>query len=113
VHELGIAQSIFTSVLEEAEAHGGGRVVRIGLRIGELSGVNAEALRFSFQVTVQGTALEQAELEIEHVPLGFRCTRCEHEFRAVDYDTVCPACGSPDTRAIQGDELQIAYLELE
>jgi Zn finger protein HypA/HybF involved in hydrogenase expression len=47
------------------------------------------------------------------VPLGFRCTRCEHEFRAADYNTVCPACGSPDTRAVQGDELQIAYLELE
>jgi hydrogenase nickel incorporation protein HypA/HybF len=113
VHELGIAQSIFTSVLEEAEAHGGGRVARIGLRIGELSGVNAEALRFSFEVTVQGTALEQAELDIEDVPLAFRCARCEHEFRVVNYETVCPSCGSSDTRAVRGDELQIAYLELE
>lgn len=113
MHELGIAQTIFSSVLEEARAHGGGRVARIGLRIGELSGVNAEALRFSFEITVQGTDLEHAELDIEDVPLGFRCTRCEHEFQVVDYQTACPACGSTDTRAVRGDELQIAYLELE
>ncbi len=113
MHELGIAQSIFTSVLEEAHAHGGGRVTRIGLRIGELSGVNAEALRFSFQVTVQDTELAQAELDIEEVPLGFRCSSCGNEFTVVNYETACPACGSTDTRAARGDELQIADLELE
>jgi hydrogenase nickel incorporation protein HypA/HybF len=113
VHELGIAQSIFVSVLEEAQAHGGGRVTRIGLRIGEMSGVNAEALRFSFQVTVQNTELAEAVLDIEDVPLSFRCRRCEHEFAVVNYEAACPACGSTDTQAVRGDELQISYLELE
>ena len=113
VHELGIAQSIVESVREEAAAHGGGRVARIGLRIGEMSGANAEALRFCLQVTVHDTDLAHAELDIEEVPLGFRCTRCEHEFRVVDYATACPSCRSHETRATQGDELQIAYLELE
>lgn len=113
VHELGIAQSIFSSVMEEAQAHGGGRVTRIGLRIGELSGVNADALRFSFQVTAQDTELARAELDIEEIPLGFRCAPCGHEFTVVNYETTCPACGSTDTRAARGDELQISYLELE
>jgi hydrogenase nickel incorporation protein HypA/HybF len=113
VHELGIAQSILSTVLEEARAHGGGRVARIGLRVGELSGVNAEALRFSFQVTVQDTELAQAVLDIEEVPLGFRCAACGDEFTVVNFETACPACGSTDTRAARGDELQVAYLELE
>ena len=113
MHELGIAQSIVESVREEARNHGGGRVTRIGLRVGELSGVNAEALRFSFLVTVQDTDLAQAELDIEEVPLAFRCAGCTHDFRVVNFETACPACGSRDTRAAQGDELQISYLELE
>jgi hydrogenase nickel incorporation protein HypA/HybF len=113
VHELGIAQSIVDSVSEEARAHGGGRVTRVGLRIGELSGVNADALRFSFQITVQETDLAGAELDIEEIPLGFCCQGCAREFRAVNYETACPACGSSDTRAVRGDELQIAYLEME
>ena len=113
MHELGIAQSIVESVRRETAAHGGGRVIRIGLRIGEMSGVNAEALRFSFQVTVHDTDLAPAELDIEEVPLGFRCTRCGREFRVMDYATACPSCGSTETRAAQGDELQIAYLEVE
>lgn len=113
MHELGIAQSIVESVREEAARHGAGRVVRIGLRVGEMSGVNAEALRFSFQVIVQDTELAPAELDIEDVPLSYRCARCEHEFRVIDYVTACRSCGSCDTRATKGDELQIAYLEVE
>ncbi len=113
VHELGIAQSIVDSVRDEAAAHGGGRVTRIGLRIGELSGVNADALRFSFQISVQDTEFDRAELEIEEVPLTARCSSCHAEFRVVNFDTACPTCGSSDTRTTRGDELQIVFLEME
>jgi len=113
VHELGIAQSIVEAVRQEVLRHGGGRVSRVGLKVGELSGVNADALRFSFEVTVQDTELTGAELAIEEVPLRFRCTRCETDFSSVNFESVCPACGSVDTRPSGGDELQIVYLELE
>jgi len=113
VHELGIAQSIVEAVRQEVDRHGGGRVSRIGLRIGELSGVNADALRFSFEVTVQDTEFTGAELAIEEVPLRFHCTRCDADFASVNFESVCPSCGSAATRASGGDELQIVYLELE
>jgi hydrogenase nickel incorporation protein HypA/HybF len=113
VHELGIAQSVFETVRQAAAGHGGGRVTRIGLRIGEMSGVNADALRFAFQITVQDTELGQAELDIEEVPLTFQCSRCDGEFQVLNFDTVCPACRSSETRATRGDELQVVYLEME
>lgn len=113
MHELGIAQSILDSVRDEAAAHGGGRVTRIGLRIGELSGVNADALRFSFEVTTQDTEFGCTKLDIEDVPLTARCAACSTDFRVVNFNTVCPACGSSDTRTTRGDELQIVYLEME
>ena len=113
MHELALAQTLVESVRQEAAAHGGQRVLRIGLRIGELSGVNAEALDFAFSVTVQATDLQSATLDIERAPLRHRCQRCSAEFPSANWETGCPSCGAPDTRLIGGTELQITYLELE
>jgi hydrogenase nickel incorporation protein HypA/HybF len=113
VHELSIAQSLVESVRSELSARGNPRLVGIGVRVGEISGVQPDALRFSFEVIVKDTELEQARLEIEHVPLTYRCRRCGHQFRVVAYEITCPSCGSPETSALGGDELQLSYLEVE
>jgi hydrogenase nickel incorporation protein HypA/HybF len=113
MHELSIAQSIVDVVREEAARHAAGRVIRIGLRIGELSGVNADALRFGFQMTVQETDLKDVDLDIEEVALRHRCTQCACEFAVADYEISCPSCGTLETRAVAGDEMQVAYLEVE
>ena len=111
MHELSIAQSLVESVRTEATAHPGARVVRIGLRVGDLSGVEPDALKFSFDVIVRGTDLGQATLDVERVPLRQRCERCARDFPVVEYALLCPDCGAP-TRTVGGDELQMTYLEL-
>lgn len=113
MHELSIAQSIGESVRGELARHGGGRVTRIGLKIGEVSGVNTEALRFCFEISVKDTDLGDAVLDIEAVPLTYRCNQCNHDFVVADFQIACPLCGSVETRAVAGDELQITYLEVE
>ena len=85
----------------------------VGLRLGELSGVNADALTFSFEVLVKGTDMEPLELEIEHVRRRQRCPACGGEFDVIESDTRCPTCGEPRTRLIAGDEMNIIYLEVE
>lgn len=112
MHELSIAQSLVESIRAEAAVHHGGRVTRVGIRVGELSGVEPDALQFSFDVIVRGTDLEQATLDIERVPVRQRCERCACDFPVVDYTLLCPDCGA-STRTVAGDELQMTYLELE
>ena len=113
MHELSIAQSIVDSALEHAAHQSGRRVARIGVRVGDISGVNAEALEFCFGMTAKGTALEGAALDVERISVRQRCDACAREFQPVDFDPACPVCGSTATRMIGGDELAIAYLELE
>ena len=113
MHELSIAQSIVDSALEHAARHAGRRVTRIGVRVGEISGVNAEALEFCFALTARDTAAEGAALDVQRVPISQRCDRCEREFQPIDFDPACPICGSVHTRMVEGDELALAYLELE
>ena len=113
MHELSVAQSIMESVREHPEVRGGRRVGRIGVRVGETSGVNAEALTFCFAVAAGGTDLEGAVLDVERIPVTFRCGGCAREFEPIDFNPRCPTCSSELGRLVGGDELALAYLELE
>jgi hydrogenase nickel incorporation protein HypA/HybF len=65
MHELSIATEVLEAVRREAAKRPGARVQKVGLRVGELSGVSEDSLRFSFEVLVQGTDLDPLALEIE------------------------------------------------
>ncbi len=113
MHELGIANAVLTAVRAEAKRHPGARPCKVGVRVGELAAVDAEALRFSFESLLRGTDLEPLALEIERCPRRHRCPRCTRTFTVVDYDVACPQCGSSETDCMGGDELELAYLEVE
>lgn len=113
MHELSIAQSIADSVREHAASHDGRRVLKVGVRVGEISGVNADALDFCFGMTTKDTELDGAALDLERVGVRYRCDDCGEEFPAADFTCACPACASQKTRLVAGDELAISYLELE
>jgi hydrogenase nickel incorporation protein HypA/HybF len=65
MHELGIANSVIEAVRQEAGRRPGARVTRVGLRIGELAGVDRDSLTFCFEVLVKDTELASAVLAIE------------------------------------------------
>jgi len=113
MHELGIAASILDCVDREAERHPGQHISKVGVKIGELAGVDADALQFGFEVLVKDTEREPLALEVEFVPRVQRCSKCEHEFRMTDFDPRCPLCGDFATTCVSGEELDIAYMELD
>jgi hydrogenase nickel incorporation protein HypA/HybF len=113
MHELSIANSVLEAVRAEVQKRPGARVCKVGVRVGELAGVDPEALSFSFEVLVRGTEFEPVALEIETRPRRQRCPQCGRTFTVVNYDVACPDCGAARTECIGGDELELAYLELE
>jgi hydrogenase nickel incorporation protein HypA/HybF len=110
---LNIATSILEIVAREAERQPGSRVLKVGLRVGELAGVDCDALNFGWEVITKETEWDGLALEIEAVARRQRCTTCGHEFGAPDFMTACPQCAELMTVTIAGDELDIAYLEVE
>ena len=68
MHEMGIAQSILDAVAVEMERRPGAIPTRIGVRIGELAGVNPEALDFGFTALVLETDWAGLKLEIISLP---------------------------------------------
>ena len=66
MHELGIASSVIEAVQKEMARRPGARLTKIGLRIGEFSGIDDSSLRFCFDVLIRDTELRAASLDIEH-----------------------------------------------
>lgn len=113
MHEMGIASSVLDAVRTEARLRPGTRVSKVGLRIGELAGVDAESLRFCFEALVKDTSLDPLPLEIELRPRMHHCPTCGCTFKVADYDTACAFCGLSPTECVGGTELELSYLELE
>ena len=113
MHELSIANSILEKVHAEALRLPRSRIVKVGVRVGELSGVVPEALSFSFEALVKGTDLEPLALEIEFRPRRNCCRTCSATFEVRADGPACPVCGSEETTFVSGDELDMAYLEVE
>jgi hydrogenase nickel incorporation protein HypA/HybF len=112
MHEMSIAASMLEAVRDES-ARRSAHVLAVGVKIGELSGVDSESLRFCFEALVQDTDLAPLALEIERLPWRNRCRQCDRDFDVQEYRTECPQCGSPETFPDSGRELEFAYMEIE
>lgn len=108
VHELAITQSVVDAVCERAA----GRPVRsVVVRVGVLTAVVADSMRFCFDLVTEGTVAEGALLEIDQPPGSARCRTCGVEFALADLIPLCP-CGSADVRVTSGRELQIVSMKV-
>jgi len=108
MHELSIAQSIVDTVCARA----GERPVRsVMIRVGALTAVVPEAMRFCFELAVTGTVADGARLDIERRPGTVHCRRCGDDATIDDLILLCP-CGSADVAVTAGRELQIVSMEV-
>jgi hydrogenase nickel incorporation protein HypA/HybF len=113
MHELSIAQALIGHLEDAAAREGGGRVCRVDLVVGALSGVDPEALDLAFPIAAEGTVAEGAVLTIERTDAKMRCRACEYEW-APDFPVpFCEECESMDVDCIGGRELMIRCAELE
>ncbi|HVC00393.1 MAG TPA: hydrogenase maturation nickel metallochaperone HypA [Candidatus Dormibacteraeota bacterium] len=110
---MAIALSVLDALEKEAGRFPNGRIEKVGLRVGELAGVDSGALRFCLEAAVRGTGWEPVIFEIEPSPRRHRCERCGRTFVVTDYKTNCPGCGDGGTVFAGGDELELAYLEVD
>ena len=113
MHELSIALSIVDRALEESRARGDARIEAVFLRIGPLSGVDVDALRFSFGIACEQPQISGCRLEINEVPVSMHCPNCGAETRTVSVQQLrCSQCGTPALEIIHGRELELQAMEI-
>jgi hydrogenase nickel incorporation protein HypA/HybF len=112
MHELGIMQSALEMAEEKARAAGATEIHRIRLRVGALSGVASDALRFAYEALKINTLAAKAALEIEEIPATCWCQGCEKEFTTANLWFECPHCHQTSGQLRHGNELELTSLEI-
>jgi hydrogenase nickel incorporation protein HypA/HybF len=99
-------------VLEAVQRRAGDRrVTRVGVRIGAVHRVVADAFEQSFQLAAAGGPAEGATTEVVVVPVRGHCMDCRNDFEAPEPSPACPSCGSLDVAAEGGDEVVLEWLQ--
>lgn len=108
MHELSLTEAIVSTVADHAN---GRKVSRVMLEIGKFSGVSIDALRFCFDLAIEGTALEGACLDVCEIEGRARCRDCGREFVQEVLYEAC-VCGTRDFLRLSGEELNVKSYEL-
>jgi hydrogenase nickel incorporation protein HypA/HybF len=110
---MGIALQIIDIATASIPPHlAGVQVTRVNLKVGKLSAVIPENLRFCFDVAVGDTPLAGARLHIEEIPVTARCNECGHHWTLAEPAFACPACTGAAIKVLSGRELDIESIEI-
>ncbi|MGR8930903.1 MAG: hydrogenase maturation nickel metallochaperone HypA [Gammaproteobacteria bacterium] len=113
MHEMSLCESILQTLEQQAPIKNYNKVRTVWLEIGALSGVEIEALRFSFDIVVKGSLADEAELEIIEIPGQAWCMPCGQNVAVQALYDQCPHCGSYQLQVTGGDQMRIKELEVE
>jgi hydrogenase nickel incorporation protein HypA/HybF len=114
VHEVAIVEALIEQVEQEVRQSGHpGRVVRLELIIGRLSGVHPDSIRFALEVMAPGTLLEAARVDIVEPPAYCVCPACGARSVISELTAACPQCGNFSVTIEGGSELLLQSIELE
>lgn len=112
LHEATLAENILNIAFDAAQQNHATKIFKVGLRLGELAGVEVEALMLSFDVLKKNTPADGAQLIITRVPCRAACNKCGKVFQLEHYNFFCPECDG--ILILQsGRELLVDYVDCE
>jgi hydrogenase nickel incorporation protein HypA/HybF len=113
MHEMGIAMRIveiaISAIPPDIED---ARIERVNLKVGRLTAVVPESLRFCFNIASSDTPLAGASLQIEETPVVVECGECGAETTIEHLPFACSECGSGKVTIVSGRELDVLSIEL-
>ncbi len=113
MHEISLCEGVLQVLEENAQSQGFSKVKTVWLEIGQLSGVEIEAMRFGFDVVMRGTLADNAGLEIIEEPGMAWCLPCAKTVQVAQRFDACPSCGSYQLQVTSGEAMRIKELEVE
>lgn len=112
MHEMTLAENIVEIAVDAAHREGAQKVNGIWIEIGQLSCVEADALRFCFDAVSRGTLADGAHLEIIPVLGEGLCDGCGSRAAMESPYDLCPHCGLPRMKICRGLEMKVREIEV-
>ncbi|WP_293650148.1 hydrogenase maturation nickel metallochaperone HypA [Thiolapillus sp.] len=113
MHEMSLCEGVLQILEDHAAKQGFTRVRTVWLEIGQLAGVEVEAMRFCFDAVTKDTLADGAALEIIELPGQTWCLQCSKQVAVTQRFDACPHCGGFQLQVTGGEELRIKELEVD
>ena len=117
-----MTSQMVNEILKEAEKHNAKKITAVEVKIGELSFLNPEQIRFAFDILTEGTIMEKSTIKIEMVKATVECSSCNyhgpvktltgHTYHLVLPSLQCPKCGKT-VKITKGRDLIIDKVAFE
>jgi hydrogenase nickel incorporation protein HypA/HybF len=113
MHEMSLAEGVLQLIEDSAKTQDFSRVKTVWLEIGQLAGVEVEAMKFCFDAVVRDSIAENAKLEIIEIPGQAWCLHCAEVVHVTALYDACPQCGSHQVQVTGGNEMRVKELDVE
>ncbi len=110
---MSLAEGVLGIIEEHAASRQFATVRSVWLEIGELAGVEPDALRFCFDAVMRGSLAEGAVLNIVEVPGSGWCMECCETVPMHQRYGACPRCGGYRLQPTGGTEMRVRELEVD
>lgn len=112
MHEQSIVSFLLSTAVESAKKDSAQRILCIKLVVGELTGIEKDAVIFYFGFMAKNTIAEGASLEFEYTKAQLRCRDCDIIFPRDSLEFTCPECNKKVVEIVGGRELHIESMEV-
>lgn len=113
MHEMALAEGVLQILQDQAQAQNFTKVKTVWLKLGELSHVDPDAIRFCFDAVVRGSIAEGAKLEIMRTPGQAWCHDCAKTVPMPSRVEPCPSCGGYKLQVTDGEDMRVHELEVD
>ncbi len=114
MHGLSFAASIVKTVEESVKKYSSAKVTEVEVELGKSSGIDAEELKYCFEIAAKETIAEGARLQVVEVPAKLRCQSCGNCWESEHSNAVqCTKCGSPSLELLSEGRVLVKNIKIE
>jgi len=112
MHEMSLAEGVLQLIEDAARQDAFKKVSAVWLEIGQLSGVEPQAMAFCFDAVTRASVADGARLEIIATPGQGWCMACAKTVPMTEVFGECPDCGGYQLQVTGGTEMRVKELEV-
>jgi hydrogenase nickel incorporation protein HypA/HybF len=112
MHEMSLAEGVLQLIADAAAKQNFSKVSTVWLEIGQLAGVEVEAMKFCFDAVTHDSIAQGARLEIITLPGVGWCMACALSVPMTEVFGECPHCGGHQMQVTGGTEMRLKELEV-
>ncbi len=114
MHELSIATSLVEEIENILIKQKSVKLVSFTLELGELSGIEQDALEFALPFVMETSTFPNAKVIIKNVKAEIFCENCKKNAIPENrFILICPLCDSGDVKISNGKDFMIKSLEIK